>query len=153
MTNATLGVDPGVSGGLTVLSPDGRVVYCWPLRPSMEEREVSDIIHYAVVTLKKEGGQSVWVEKVGYKKGDGGMGAFTFGAIFGFLRGGLWARGVHVQYVYPQAWQARLGCLTGGNKNVSKAKAAELWPGTKWTHATADSALIAEYGRRMLSRA
>jgi len=43
-----------------------------------------------------------------------------------------------------------LECLTGGNKNVSKAKAKELFPGTKFTHTTADATLIAEFGRRRI---
>ena len=46
-------------------------------------------------------------------------------------------------------WQKYLGCLTKGDKNVSKAKAQELFPDLKITHAIADSLLIAEYGRRV----
>jgi hypothetical protein len=40
-------------------------------------------------------------------------------------------------------------CLTKGDKNVSKARAQELFPALKITHATADALLIAEYGRRL----
>jgi hypothetical protein len=42
-----------------------------------------------------------------------------------------------------------MGCLTKGDKNVSKRKAQELFPSTKVTHAIADSMLIAAYGRKM----
>jgi len=42
-----------------------------------------------------------------------------------------------------------MGCMTKGDKNVSKRKAQELFPSMKVTHASADALLIAEYGRRM----
>jgi hypothetical protein len=40
-------------------------------------------------------------------------------------------------------------CLTGGDKNISKRRAQELFPSLKITHAVADALLIAEYGRRL----
>jgi hypothetical protein len=43
-------------------------------------------------------------------------------------------------------WQKALGCLTKGDKNITKRKAQEMFPGIKVTHATADSLLIAHYG-------
>jgi hypothetical protein len=48
--------------------------------------------------------------------------------------------------IRPQVWQKELGCLTKGDKNVSKRKAQELFPSMKVTHATADALLIAKYG-------
>jgi len=42
-----------------------------------------------------------------------------------------------------------LGCLSKGDKNVTKAKAQEQFPNIKVTHATADALLIALYGRGM----
>jgi hypothetical protein len=41
-----------------------------------------------------------------------------------------------------------MGCLTKGDKNVSKKRAQELFPSIKCTHATSDALLIAEYGNR-----
>jgi len=38
--------------------------------------------------------------------------------------------------------------MTGGDKNVSKRRAQELFPEIKITHAIADALLIAEYARR-----
>jgi hypothetical protein len=50
--------------------------------------------------------------------------------------------------VSPQKWQKAMGCMTKGDKNVSKAKAQQLFPQLKITHAIADALLIAEYARR-----
>ena len=39
-------------------------------------------------------------------------------------------------------------CLTKGDKNVSKRKAQELFPGLKITHKIADALVLAKYGQR-----
>ena len=64
----------------------------------------------------------------------------------------LTAAGIPFERVRPQQWQKSLGCLTKGDKNVTKRKAQELFPMMKVTHATADALLIAEYGRRVSNR-
>lgn len=147
--SAVLGVDPGVSGGIAVLGRNGAVLYCKGVRGDMTEKALSNMVGDAVEVLRAAGGGPAFVEKVGFIKGDGGKGSFTFGGVYKFVLGCLHTRDLIVVNVYPQAWQSRMECLTGGNKNISKRKAQELWPGTKWTHAIADAALIAEYGRRV----
>jgi hypothetical protein len=51
--------------------------------------------------------------------------------------------------VSPVKWQKVMGCLSKGDKNVTKAAAQRLFPDIKITHAIADALLIAEYGRRI----
>lgn len=92
----------------------------------------------------------VWLEQVGSMPGQGVSSTFKFGQSYGFLRGLLVGLGIPHEFVRPAVWQKALGCLSGGDKNVTKAKAQQLWPHVKWAHATADSALIAEYGRRQM---
>jgi Holliday junction resolvasome RuvABC endonuclease subunit len=74
--------------------------------------------------------------------------AFTFGNGFGHLEMALTAAGIPFERVSPQRWQKALGCLTKGDKNVSKRRAQELFPSMKITHATADALLIAYYGTK-----
>ncbi|MCQ9208866.1 MAG: hypothetical protein NG712_05760, partial [Omnitrophica bacterium] len=74
--------------------------------------------------------------------------AFTFGKNMGWWEGVLVALQIPFQRVYPLKWQTFMSCRTGGNKNISKARAQELFPKIKVTHAIADALLIAEYGRR-----
>lgn len=150
-TCAVLGVDPGVRGGLAILRADGSVAHVLALRPDMGEREVVDQVVLAAHLLDAYGSNVCFFEKVGFKRGDGGKGSFTFGGIAKGLAWALMARGVNPRYVYPAMWQAALGCLTAGNKNVSKAKAQEMFPNEKITHAVADALLIAEYGRRRMA--
>jgi len=74
--------------------------------------------------------------------------AFTFGEGYGRLQMALTALGIPYERVRPAAWQKAIGCMTKGDKNVSKRKAQELFPDLKVTHAIADALLIAEYNRR-----
>jgi Holliday junction resolvasome RuvABC endonuclease subunit len=74
--------------------------------------------------------------------------AFTFGNGFGHLEMALTAAGIPFERVRPQVWQKALGCMTKGEKNVSKRKAQELFPSMKVTHAIADALLLAYYGSR-----
>lgn len=74
--------------------------------------------------------------------------SFTFGNGFGHLEMALTAAGIPFERVRPQVWQKAMSCMTGGDKNVSKRKAQELFPHIKCTHATSDALLIAEFGRR-----
>lgn len=145
---AVLGVDPGVNGGLACLREDGEVLQVWPLNPAMTETDVVAVCAAAAGLLRAHESRMCFFEKVQHMTGDGGKGSHTFGYIKGLLRGALLAHGVILCDVYPMAWQGAMGCLTGGNKNVSKAAAQALFPGVKITHATADALLIAEYGRR-----
>jgi len=81
-----------------------------------------------------------------------GQGVVSLGTCANTFWGPQWAlaaMGLGFDLVRPKVWQKALCCMTGGDKNVSKAKAQQLWPNTKWIHATSDAALICEYGRRM----
>lgn len=159
---ALMGIDPGVSGGIAVLRNDGAILYVRGFNTVETERELSLILRDATAILKSyPNSQRCYMEKVQYigkrpgkGKGDGGKGAFTFGKIYGFLKGNLSARDVSILDVYPAMWQAKLECLTRGNKNISKRKAREIFGfavDLKITHAIADALLIAEYGRRIPS--
>lgn len=145
------GIDPGVNGGVAVLGVDSSILYVQGFKGKMTHKELVHAVYTANLILCNAGGNAFFVEKVGFIKGDGGLGAFTFGQVAGLLRGAALALGATVHDVYPFMWQSRLNCLSGGNKNVTKKKAQEIWPSEKWTHAIADAALIAEYGRRVLA--
>jgi hypothetical protein len=143
-----MGVDPGVNGGIAVIRKDSTPINVTPLDPKMTQREVVELFRIAACDLFRHHSWVAYHEKVGYIKGDGGKGANTFGRIDGILRGAALGLGVIVRDVAPMIWQAKLGCLTGGNKRITLDFAKKLWPDIKITHKTADALLIAEYARR-----
>ncbi len=148
---AVLGIDPGVRGGISVIGPSGSSVFVQGFRPNVPADEFSKIVDGALKALWGLGGSDCFMEKVHSMPRDGHVGAFTFGRINGLPEGCLGARGVRPWRVYPMMWQAKMGCLSCGNKNITKRKAQKLFPTKKITHSIADSLLIAEYGRRVLA--
>lgn len=150
-----VGIDPGTKGGLCLMTDRGEVVETISLT-GLKEKEVA----FALAKWDEvcDTPPHVFIEKVGYIRGDGAGGSFTFGAVFGLLRGIVLGLGWNPHYVYPMVWQSALVCMSGGNKNVTKGKAIELFPGYHAqrprgiVHDIADSILIAEYGRRTLAR-
>lgn len=89
------------------------------------------------------------LEKVHAMPKQGVSSTFKFGVGYGGLRMALTAMAIPFDEVTPQRWQKEMGCLTGGDKNISKRKAEDLFPNIRITHAIADALLIAEYARRI----
>lgn len=141
---AYLGCDPGQSGGLAIIGYNLKAPTVFKMPAT--ERDLYDL----VFSLRKWEDMQVFgaVEKVHAMPKQGVTSMFTFGMGYGALRMALIAADISFRDVTPQAWQKALGCLTRGDKNVSKAMAQQLFPTVKFTHATADAALIAEWLRR-----
>lgn len=152
--SAILGIDPGVDGGLAVLCENGFPLFVQGFSGVRTQKELVGVVTEAVTVLLKNGGWQCVCEKVGTHKTDGRKGANTFGRVDGLLRGAVLAMRIELHDAPPMLWQAKMECLTGGNKNVSKNRAVELFGGRgiKITHQTADALLIAEFGRRTLLR-
>jgi len=156
-----MGIDPGTQGGVAVLRGEDRsVAFVAGLSPDMTHAQAVDVVEAAKDALRLNGGSLCFCEKVGYMPGDGGKGANTFGRVDGILRGAVLARPrATVIDVPPMTWQAKLGCLTGGHKDISLRRAKELFPACfpagqfKYEALRiADALLIAEYGRLWLNR-
>lgn len=145
MDSCVLGIDPGVSGALTILTLHGQ--YKGSIKLNETHRDVWDwldeyrrLVAFAVL------------EKVGPMPRQGVSSTFKFGMSYGGLIMLLVAAEIPHEYATPAKWQKRLGCMSKGDKNVTKIRAQQLWPGDRGpkriTHAIADSMLIAEYARR-----
>ena len=82
---------------------------------------------------------------------------FKFGRSYGNLEAFLIAAEIPFERVVPSVWQREFGLISKkgetktAKKNRHKAKAQELFPSVKVTHAVADALLIAEWHRRRLA--
>lgn len=135
-----IGIDPGKSGGIAWIR-EGRL---WVEKMPDTIKDLWELVQ----SIAFDGACKAYLEQVSAMPKQGVTSCFTFGNGFGHLEMALTAAGIPFERVRPQKWQKALGCSTGGDKNVSKRRAQELFPGTKFTHATADASLIAEFGRR-----
>jgi len=139
-----IGIDPGKNGGIAVIDELGKAH-----ADKMPETLQDLFEHFDSLNLSHTGDRRAYIEQVHSSPQMGVKSAFTFGNGFGHLEMALTACGIPFERIRPQAWQKALGCMTKGDKNVSKRRAQELFPTLKITHSTADALLIAEYGRRI----
>jgi hypothetical protein len=161
-----LGIDPGQSGGIAKLKQDGArwlpsarpmpatepeiADYLWTMQEEAQQEKVEIIcflehIQPMPIIRRSKGPKGETREEV--NPGLNQIGNFM--KHYGFLRGCLITIGMPVEDIRPQAWQKLLGCMTRGNKNVSKGKAQQLFPTLQITHKIADALLIAEAGRKI----
>jgi Holliday junction resolvasome RuvABC endonuclease subunit len=136
----TIGIDAGKNGGIAWIQ-DGK--------PCVEKMpDTLQDLWELFRDIASEGDCRAYLEQVHSSPQMGVKSAFTFGNGFGHLEMALTAAGIPFERVRPQVWQKAMGCMTKGDKNVSKRKAQELFPSMKVTHATADALLIASYGEK-----
>jgi hypothetical protein len=141
-----IGVDPGKNGGIAWIDETGK-----PCVEKMPDT-LKDLWDLIQSIEHSDGGFrncKAYLEQISSSPQMGVVSAFTFGNGYGHLEMALTAAGIPFERVRPQVWQKAMGCMSKGQKNVTKAKAQELFPHLKITHATADACLIAEYGRRL----
>ena len=141
-----LGIDPGASGGLAVIHEDGS--HCGLVYSKMGDTE-TDTAEFIRWCVGQYPNLKACIEAVNSMPGQGVASSFKFGQSLGFLRGLLVGLQIPMESVRPQKWQKAMGCMSRGDKNVTKAKAQELFPEVRVTHALADALLIAEYHRRL----
>jgi crossover junction endodeoxyribonuclease RuvC len=148
-----IGIDPGKSGAIAYCNiyEDDKFVKRFSMYTIKLSESEQDICDQLVDLMKFAGstGHFAYIENVHSMPKQGVVSAFTFGRNFGFLIGLLTALKIPYEFVSPQKWQKAMGCLSKGDKNVTKAAAQRLFPDIKITHAIADALLIAEYGRRI----
>lgn len=134
-----IGIDPGISGGISVLWDKDVIAYKMP----ETETDIVDFFRAFNPSITK-----AIIEKVHGMPKMSGTAMFSFGKIYGTTRTAMIALKIPFDEVSPQTWMKSLGCMTKGDKNISKARAQQLYPHIKCTHAIADSLLILEYLRQ-----
>jgi hypothetical protein len=151
MSRITIGIDVGASGAIAWIDERGKS--CVEKMPDTLQdlweliRDITNFPRSAIDGRKYK----AYIEQVSSSPQMGVVSSFSFGRGYGNLEMALTAAGIPFERVRPQVWQKAMGCMTKGNKNISKAKAQELFPDKKATHWSSDALLIAEYGRRIQS--
>ena len=165
-----LGVDPGLEGGIAVLSESGSLIALEEMpihRPTRGRREFDLAgIMGALKRYRKQDEIFVTVEKLGampLRRGGRQMGGAIANFNRGLSRGWQWllvGLGVPHQLVSPQTWQRAMfvGTLvTSLPKHRSIVAATSLFPEQSWLRTPrckkahdgfTDAALIGEWGRR-----
>lgn len=144
--NLYIGIDNGSSGGIATLTDDN--IFRVDPMPATDV----DVLTIFEMIAAGDGFKPKVFAYLEHAQAFPKMGvtsAFNYGKGYGAMQMALVAARIPFDIIVPRKWQAGLGCLTGGDKNVSKRRAEQLFPGIKITHATADALLIAEFCRRV----
>jgi len=140
-----IGIDPGANGAIAWFT-NGKP--CVEKMPDTLQ-DLWELFQSIVMDAEDTGsGCLAYIEKVHSSPQMGVVSAFSFGNGYGHLEMALTASRIPFERIRPQVWQKALGCMSKGNKNVTKSRAQELFPTIKCTHSVSDALLIAEYGRR-----
>ena len=141
-----IGIDPGKSGGIAVITDETVRVYPCP-------RTINDMATLVGICLTDVAPYraKVFMEKVWAFPTDGRAGSFSFGENYGQWQGILSAHEVNPSLVTPKTWQSHFDIKKGLPKTIRKRilkdLAKEKCPETKGiTLKTADALLIAIHG-------
>lgn len=122
-----LGIDPGVSGALVLVSDGDLHVHDMPVVEVRGKR----VIDAARLTGLLSTGfpfrpDMVVLEHVQGVQGSGATSAFAFGRGFGLVEGVVTALGLPLTLVRPQTWTKALG--VSRDKGQHRLTAGQLWP-------------------------
>jgi crossover junction endodeoxyribonuclease RuvC len=148
-----IGLDPGVSGAIAILAPNGVTFADMPVL-EVKKKQTLDYAGLACILRPFSGGGAfVAVELVGAMPGQGVSSMFKFGQCYGAALATLATLEIPYELVTPPVWK-RAYRLIGCEKDESRAAALRLFPQCagdlklKKHHGRADALLMAEYLRR-----
>jgi hypothetical protein len=143
-----LGIDPGITGGIAVLHPDGRI-------------EASDIptvdgavdVDALVRRIREHAPRLAIIEKAQAMPKQGVVSVFKYGTAYGALCAATAILEIPTRLVSPRKWKNYFGL--DADKERSRALAIRLWPGCglferKKNHGRAEAALLACYGAEVI---
>ena len=153
-----IGIDPGYTGAIAVLTPADIRVFDMPAKgvPGEWHAALKHTVRVAAFYATQNANGvpvRVYIEQVHSMPNQSSVSTFTFGAVFGatvqaLVEHFLYSR---VHFVAPSVWQPALK-LSAKTPDGSRIRASELYPGhaDKWPfrkhHGRTDAVLIATYG-------
>lgn len=154
-----IGIDPGLTGGIVVLDPAGRVAHKQAVsRRADGELDVGGMRELAAFASGPAGGPPLLVvEHVWAFSGQGVSSSFTFGKVTGVATGAAEAYlGVPARKAAPRTWQRAVLGPCGDTKAAAREFVVRRWPGESFRATDrsrrphpglVDAACIAEYAR------
>ena len=151
------GIDPGVSGAISVLE-NKKVIEVFDMPTMIDGKKNKKQVNGAQVTniikerldSEKEKEIAVVVEHVNAMPGQGVTSMFNFGQSFGVIKGICSALSLPIYFVRPTKWKKHFN-LIKTNKDASRTKVIEVYPEIssklhrKKDSNKADAILIARY--------
>ena len=154
--NCFIGIDPGKTGGVAVISEDGKVMVSIEM-PVTSTKEINSAYLYALFTSIKEETFCV-IEKSQSMPKQGVKSTFSYGVGYGEVRAVLKASLTPFQEVAPATWKKEFNLIKKA-KMDSCDTAQKLFPSESFLtergrmmDGKAEALLLAEYARRLSCR-
>jgi len=149
----TIGIDPGVTGAVAVLEPDGPLRTFFDL-PVIRDHALAwidgDRLLSALLKAKGSDTARVIIERAAARPGQGVRSAFTFGLVLGSILATVQALRLPIELVTPAQWKRALGLPA--DKRAALDRARLLFPAADLSHARyhgrAEALLIAYWDLR-----
>lgn len=159
-----IGFDPGLSGAMGVIHPEGVAVHDLPtleLRNGKKRKRVLNRITLAgmvrslVITAQANQWEiTMWIEDVHSMPKQGVASMFSMGRVLGNIEMVPAVLGIRHEFVAPQTWKKKMLAGMGKEKDASCYKASAIFPDLEFfgpkggaKDGRGDAMLIAEYGR------
>lgn len=156
-TDFYIGIDPGLLGGIAILSRAGAILRV----ERMPETDKDVLTVFQDLNRLREPGTvtRACLERAQSSPQMGVVSAFKFGVGYGALRMVLASVEIPFDEPTPLKWQRAMNCVDTKakarqgtkDKNVTKRRAQQLFPQITVTHRIADALLLAEYCRRFFT--
>jgi len=151
-----LGIDPGLTGAMAVLTERGELVEVvdLPTFKAASGRNLIDAQRLALALGKYRRSARVFIEQVAARPSDSRVAAFAFGRALGAIEAAVAIAGIPMARSQPAAWKRTAGIGAGSAKDASIEAARRLVPASeplltaKSHHNRADALLIAWHGLR-----
>jgi hypothetical protein len=145
VSDAVLGIDPGIHGALAWITGDGVIdVADIPLLDEGPRKKSIDAVALSRLIRRHEAHAAI-IEAVHARPTDSRVSAFTFGRNLGALEAIIMAAGLPLHRVAPITWRRWAGLAPGAPKEASIAAALRLAPSARPfldRHDRADAVLI-----------
>jgi hypothetical protein len=147
-----LGLDPGLTGALAVVAPDGDGVTVtvtptptvWVTIGTKELRRRRYDVDAMLAALRSLPPITLaYLERQSARPGQGVSSMFTTGYGFGLWEALLTASAIPFAVIAPQAWRRRVGLAVGGDKAAVRLAALARFPGLALRVDHADALMLA----------
>jgi crossover junction endodeoxyribonuclease RuvC len=144
-----IGIDPGLTGAIAIVSPTDEVILCTDL-PLTDEDKPSVDGNLLYRLIDKFMPCTVVVEKVHAMPGQGVTSMFNFGKSYGTILTAVKIAGANLLGITPQVWKKAQG-LIKTEKEDSRQLALKKYPAAfksllrKKDHGRAEALLICDY--------
>ncbi len=129
MTTTVIGIDPGIHGGIALVTGDSAHVTDMPTLERKVGKKVKHRVDAAelaeVLTTFALPGAIAYVERAQASTRMGVSSSFAYGEAFGMVVGALAQLHIEIRFVSPSAWKREMGLVKPGSRELGRDEERE----------------------------